>query len=158
MNRLALTSFVLIVLNIVIRSALANVKITPIAVENKSNLKASDLKVEEARYRDPVMPEYYGGSYDRNRQNFVTGSNYGSYAGGMSNYDRYGSAMGADRYGSGLGGDRYGSGIGGDRYGSGLGGSSYGSGYDRYGSGMGGSQWNRDRTGISKKIQKYKFN
>lgn len=140
MNRLTLTSFVLIILNSLISSALANVKITPIAVENKSNLKLSDLKVEEARYRDPVMPEYYGNDYDRNRQNFVTGSNYGSYGGGMSSYDRYGSGMGGDRYGSGLNGDRYGS-----TYGS-------GSGYDRYG-GAGGSQWNRDRTGVSKYIE-----
>lgn len=150
MNRLAFSIVVLIVFNSVI-SALANVKITPIAVENKSNLKASDLKVEEARYRDPVMPEYYGSNgYDRNRQNFVTGSSYGSYGGGMSSYDRYGSGMGYDRYGSGAGGDRYGSNIGTDRYGSGISdryggsniGSSIGGGY--------GSQWNRDKMGVSK--------
>lgn len=124
MNRLIVSSVVLIILNSVL-SALANVKITPIAVDNiKSNLK-SDLKVEEARYRDPIVPEYYGSSYDRNRQNFVT-SNYGSYGDGLSNYDRYGTNSG---YNSG--------------YNSGQ--DKFGSNYDRYG-----SQWNKDRTGLSK--------
>lgn len=120
MSRLLVSSVVLIILNSVI-SVLANVKITPIAVDNlKSNLK-SDLKVEEARYRDPIVPEYYGNSYDRNRQNFVT-SNYGSYGDGISNYDRYGTNSG---------------------YNSAM--DKYGSNYDRYG-----SQWNKDRTGLSK--------
>lgn len=119
MNSLTISSVLLIILQSVI-SALANVKITPIAVDNiKSSLK-SDLKVEEARYRDPVVPEYYGNSYDRNRQNFVTGSSYG---GSMTNFDRNGYNSGYDRYGSS------------DRFGSG----------DRYG-----SQWNRDRIGSSK--------
>ena len=107
MNQLTVSSVVLIILNLVI-NAIANVKITPIAVENKSNLK-SDMKVEEARgYQSPIMPEYYGGSYDRNRQNFVT-SSYGSYGDTLSNYDRYGSSYnsGLDKYGSNY--DRYGS-------------------------------------------------
>lgn len=102
MNRVAVLSVVLIVFHSVL-NALANVKITPIAVENiKSNMKSSDLKVEEARYRDPIMPEYY----DRDRQNFIT-SSYGSYGTGLSNYDRYGYNSGYDRYGSNY--DRYGS-------------------------------------------------
>jgi hypothetical protein len=142
MNRLAATFVLIIVNSVIIVMAENRMKITPIAVENKSNLKGSDLKVEEARYRDPVMPEYYGNSFDRNRQGFVTGSNYGSYAGGMSSYDRYGSGMGYDRYGSGLT-DRYGSGFA-DRYGGNSIGSNMGA-YDRYG----GSQWNRDKIGGS---------
>lgn len=105
MNRLTVSSVVLIILHSVI-SALANVKITPIAVEHKSNLKSSDLKVEEARYQNPIVPEYYGNSYDRNRQNFVT-SSYGSYGSGLSNYDRNGYGSSYDRYGSNY--DRYGS-------------------------------------------------
>lgn len=118
MNQLTVSSVVLIILHSVL-STLANVKITPIAVENnKSNLKSSDLKVEEARYRDPIMPEYYGNSmgnsYDRNRQNFVTSSYGNSYGSGLSNYDRYGMNGGYDKYGSN---------------------------YDRYG-----SQWNKDRS------------
>jgi hypothetical protein len=101
MNRLAITSVVLILLHSII-SVYANVKITPIAIDSKSNMK-SDLKVEEARFRDP-MPEFY----DRNRQNFVTSNfeNYGNSANDRygynnfdrSNYDRYGT-----RY-SGMGG------------------------------------------------------
>lgn len=132
MNQLTVSSVVLIILLSVIR-AHANVKITPIAVENnKSNLKSSDLKVEEARYRDPIMPEYYGNSYDRNRDGFIT-SSYGSMGSGLSNYDRYGYNSGASRYGTNF--DKYN--VDSDRYGSN---------YDRYG-----SQWNnRDRTGISK--------
>lgn len=126
MNQLTVSSVVLLVLQSVI-SAHANVKITPIAVENKNNMKASDLKEEEARYRDPIMPEYYMNGFDRNRQNFVTSNAYG---GGLSNYDRYGYNSGGDRYGSSYGGDRY------------------GLNYDRYG-----SQWNRDRTGSSKSIK-----
>lgn len=121
MNRLTVSSVVLIVLHSVI-TASANVKITPIAVENKSK---ADLKVEEARYQNPIEPEYYGNPYDRNRQNFVTSNSYGSYgSGGLSNYDRYGSNANYDRYGSTYGGSNYGS-----------------SSYDRYG--------NRDRTGVS---------
>jgi hypothetical protein len=139
MNRLAATFVLIIVNSVIIVMAENRMKITPIAVENKSNLKGSDLKVEEARYRDPVMPEYYGNSFDRNRQGFVTGSNYGSnygsYAGGMSSYDRYGSGMGYDRYGSGGLADRYGGNVG----------SNMGGAYDRYG----GSQWNRDKIGGS---------
>jgi hypothetical protein len=128
MNRLTVSSVALIMLHSAL-SVLANVKITPIAVENKSNLK-SDLKVEEARYQNPlggIMPEYYGSSYDRNRQNFVTGSSYGGspYGTGLSSYDRYGGSSGGGYNSM-------------DRYGSN---------YDRYGT----SQWsNRDRTGISK--------
>lgn len=120
MNRLTVSNVVLIILHSVF-SAHANVKITPIAVENnKSNLKLSDLKVEEARYQNPIMPEYYGNgnSYDRNRQNFIT-SSYGSYGSGLSNYDRYNNG-GSDKYGSN---------------------------YDRYGSQW---NSNRDRTGLSK--------
>lgn len=119
MNRLKISGVVLIITLNSVMNVFANVKITPIAVENnKSNLK-SDLKVEEARgYQSPIMPEYYGNSYDRNRQNFVT-SSYGSYGDSLSNYDRYGST-----------------------YNSGL--DKYGSNYDRYG-----SQWNKDRTGLS---------
>lgn len=82
MNQLTVNCVILIVL-LSSLSALANVKITPIAVENKSNGK-SDLKVEEARYRDPIMPEYY----DRNRQGFVTSSFMDNYGG--SAFDRYG--------------------------------------------------------------------
>ena len=140
---------VLIIFNLVI-SAMASVKITTNPDDNKSSFKAGDLKVEEARYRDPVMPEYYGNSYDRNRQNFVTGSNYGSYAGQMNSYDRYGSGMGGyERFGSGVGVDRYGSAVGGDRYGSGIGGDRYGSNpqnaFDKVA-----AQWNRDKLGGSK--------
>lgn len=114
MNRLAVSSVALIILQSVI-SVFANVKITPIAIENKSNMKA-DLKVEEARYRDPIAPEYYGNGYDRNRDSFVT-SNYNSYAGGLSNYDRYGTNGGYDsKYGSNY--DRYGSQWNRDRTGS----------------------------------------
>lgn len=139
MNRLMFSTVVLIIFNSVI-SAMASVKITT-ADENKSSFKASDLKVEEARYRDPVMPEYYGNSYDRNRQNFVTGSNYGSYAGQMNSYDRYGSGMGGyERFGSGVGVDRYGSAIGGDRYGS-----NPQNAFDKVA-----AQWNRDKLGSSK--------
>lgn len=95
MNRLIVSSFVLFICDAV----LANVKITPIAVENKSNPMKSDLKVEEARYRDPIEPEYYGGGgFDRNRNNFIT-SNYDRYSNGLSNYDRYG-YNNNDRYGS----------------------------------------------------------
>lgn len=119
MNRLTVSSVALFILHSML-SAHANVKITPIAVENKSNLlKASDLKVEEARYQNPIMPEYYGNGYDRNRQNFVT-STYDRYGSGLSNnYDRYGTNSGLDKYGSN---------------------------YDRYGSQWN----NRDRTGLSK--------
>jgi len=93
MNRLTASSvLVALVLQCALSVVLANVKITPIAVENKSELKSADLKVEEARYQNPIMPEYYGSGYDRNRNGFVT--SYGS------NYDRYGSNGGAtDRYG-----------------------------------------------------------
>lgn len=139
MNRLTVSNVVLIVLHSVF-SAHANVKITPIAVENnKSNLKSADLKVEEARYQNPIMPEYYGNSYDRNRQNFVT-SSYGSYGSGLSNYDRYGYNGGSD------GLSNY------DRYGYNGGSDRYGSNYDRVG-----SQWNsnKDRTGLSKWIALY---
>jgi hypothetical protein len=108
MHRLAVSSVVLIILQTVI-SVVANVKITPIAIESKK----SDLKVEEARYQNPVVPEYYGNSYDRNRQNFVT-SNYGSYGSGLSNYDRNGYSSGygsnSDRYGSQWNRDRTGAG------------------------------------------------
>ena len=83
MNQFAATSVLLIVLQSSL-SALANVKITPIAVDNKSNVKSNDMKVEEARYRDPIMPEYY----DRNRQGFVTSSYLDNYGG--SAFDRYG--------------------------------------------------------------------
>lgn len=83
MNQFAVTSVILIVLQSSL-SALANVKITPIAVDNKSNVKSNDMKVEEARYRDPIMPEYY----DRNRQGFVTSSYLDNYGG--SAFDRYG--------------------------------------------------------------------
>lgn len=90
---------ILIVLQQLTLSAFANVKITPIAIDNKSNGK-SDLKPEEARYRDPIMPEYY----DRNRQGFVTSSYMDNYGG--SAYDRYGynNNLGTtyyDRYGNG---------------------------------------------------------
>lgn len=112
MHRLAVSSVALIILQSVL-SAVANVKITPIAIESKSNLK-SDLKVEEARgYQNPVVPEYYGNSFDRNRQNFVT-SNYGSYGSGLSSYDRNGYTAGygsnSDRYGSQWNRDRNGAG------------------------------------------------
>jgi hypothetical protein len=111
MHRLAVSSVVLIILQSVL-VVVANVKITPIAIESKSNSK-SDLKVEEARYQNPVVPEYYGNSFDRNRQNFVT-SNYGSYGSGLSSYDRNGYTAGYgsnyDRYGSQWNRDRVGSG------------------------------------------------
>jgi hypothetical protein len=105
MNQFAVTSVILIVLHSSL-SALANVKITPIAVDNKSNGK-SDLKVEEARYRDPIMPEYY----DRNRQGFVTSSymdNYGGsafdrYGYNNNNFDKFGTTY-YDRYGPKYGG------------------------------------------------------
>lgn len=83
MNQFAAISVLLIVLQSSL-SALANVKITPIAVDNKSNVKSNDMKVEEARYRDPIMPEYY----DRNRQGFVTSTYLDNYGG--SAFDRYG--------------------------------------------------------------------
>lgn len=105
------SSCVFLMLSQFLMTANANVKITPIAVDNKSNLK-SDLKVEEARYQNPIMPEYYDRSssyYDRNRQNFVTG---GSYGNSLSNYDRYGyNSNGASGYGgsSAYGANNYGS-------------------------------------------------
>jgi hypothetical protein len=84
MNQLIVNSVLLVLLQLAL-SAFANVKITPIAVNSKSgeNMK-SDLKVEEARFRDPVMPEYY----DRNRQGFVTSTYDENYGG--SAFDRYG--------------------------------------------------------------------
>lgn len=95
MNHFKVSSIVLILLHSCI-CAMANVKITPIAVDSKNDHK-SDLKVEEARFRDP-MPEFY----DRNRQGFVT-SPYGDNYGGSA-YDRYGYNSGNvntfDRYGS----------------------------------------------------------
>lgn len=110
MNRLAVSSVVLIILQSTL-SVFANVKITPIGIESKSK---ADLKVEEARYQNPITPEYYGNSFDRTRDGFVT-SNYNSYAGGLSNYDRYGSSA-YDKYGSNY--DRYGSQWNRDRTGS----------------------------------------
>ncbi|CRL08322.1 CLUMA_CG021467, isoform A [Clunio marinus] len=81
-------------------------KITPVAIESKSSNSKSDFKVEGARYRDPIMPEYYGNSFDRMRQQFLT-SNYGSYSGNaLSNYDRYGYNSGSgNKFGSSY--DRY---------------------------------------------------
>lgn len=162
MNHLTVSSVLLIVLHSVI-SATANVKITPIAVENKSNSK-SDLKVEEARYQNPIMPEYYGNGYDRNRP-FVT-SSYGSsmYGGTGSGYGGTGSGYGTSGLGygnTGLGYGNSGSGYGntGSGY-SGIGGSSSydryggynsGTGLDRYGTNVDkyGSTYNKDRTGLS---------
>lgn len=105
MNQFAVTtSVILIVLQSSLSGVLANVKITPIAVDNKSNVKSNDLKTEEARYRDPIMPEYY----DRNRQGFVTSSFMDNYGGsaldrygnyGNTNFDKYGT-VNYDRYGS----------------------------------------------------------
>ncbi|KAG5677259.1 hypothetical protein PVAND_007030 [Polypedilum vanderplanki] len=84
MSQLTVNSVLLVLLHLII-TALANVKITPIAVNSKSNENMkSDLKVEEARFRDPVMPEYY----DRNRQGFVTSPYDDNYGG--SAFDRYG--------------------------------------------------------------------
>lgn len=154
MNQLTVSSAVLIVLHSVI-SALANVKITPIAVDNKSNLK-SDLKVEEARYQNPIVPEYYGNSYDRNRP-FVT-SSYGSsmYGGTGSGYGGIGSSYGTSGLGYGNTGLGYGNsmsgygGIGGSNYDR-YGGYNSGAGLDRYGSNIDryGSNYNKDRTGLS---------
>lgn len=100
MNRIQ-NSCVIFVLSQMLLSggALANMKITPIDV-SKTNMK-SDLKVEEARYRDPVIPEYYNSYLDRNRNNFVTGNSGSS----LSNYDRYGynNNNNYDRYGSSYG-------------------------------------------------------
>lgn len=78
MRQIAVTSVILIVLGTVLSEA--NVQIKPIAVDNKSGNK--DLKPEEARYRDPIIPEYYQG----NRQGFVTSNIMDSYGA----YDRYG--------------------------------------------------------------------
>lgn len=161
MNRLTVSSVVLIVLHSFVISALANVKITPIAVENKSNLK-SDLKVEEARYQNPIMPEYYGNSYDRNRP-FVT-SSYGSsmYGGAGSGYG--GSGLGYGSSGLGYGNTASGYGGLGSTYGSGgsnydrYGGYNSGSGLDRYGSNLDryGSTYSKDRTGLSMFISNVK--
>jgi hypothetical protein len=83
MSQLTVNSVLLVLLHLTL-SALANVKITPIAVDSKSNGNMkSDLKVEEARFRDP-MPEYY----DRTRQGFVTSPYDDNYGG--SAFDRYG--------------------------------------------------------------------
>ena len=79
MNQFTVTSILLILLQ-VSRYAHGSGKIVPVAVDSQSNNK--DLKTEEARFRDPVMPEYY----DRDRQGFVT-QNYGN---NYSPYDRYG--------------------------------------------------------------------
>lgn len=79
MKQFAVTSVILIVLHSVLSEA--NVQIKPIAVDNKSGGK-NDLKPEEARYRDPIIPEYYQG----NRQGFVTSNFMDTYGA----YDRYG--------------------------------------------------------------------
>lgn len=75
----------------------ANVQIKPIA-NDKSGGK-NDLKPEEARYRDPIMPEYYQG----NRQGFVTSNfmdNYGAYDRyGYNNYDNKPSTTFFDKFG-----------------------------------------------------------
>lgn len=101
MNRLKNSCVIFVLSQMVWSGAYANVKITPISVD-KSNMK-SDLKVEEARYRDPIMPEYYNSYADRNRQNFVTGGAYGASGSSLPNYDRYGSNNNYDRYGSSYG-------------------------------------------------------
>lgn len=100
MNRIQNTCVIFVVSQMLFSGgALANMKITPISVDKSK----SDLKVEEARYRDPIMPEYYNNYLDRNRQNFVTGGSYGGSS--LSNYDRYGynNNNNYDRYGSNYG-------------------------------------------------------
>jgi hypothetical protein len=100
MNKFQVTSVVIILLHSSL-SALANVKITPIAVNDNKSGGKSDLKMEEARYQNP-MPEYY----DRNRQSFITSPYDGSYSGstGGSAYDRYGyTNNNNERYGSNYG-------------------------------------------------------
>lgn len=102
MRQFAVTSVLLIVVHSVFSEA--NVQIKPIAIDNKSNSK-NDLKPEEARYRDPIIPEYYQG----NRQGFVTSNimdNYGAYDryGYNNNYDnKFGSTFfdkfGMNKYG-----------------------------------------------------------
>lgn len=87
MNQFTVTSILLILLQ-VSRYALGSGKIVPVAVDSQSNGN-KDLKTEEARFRDPVMPEYY----DRDRQGFVT-QNYGN---NYSPYDRYGYNNNFDR-------------------------------------------------------------
>lgn len=100
MNRIKNSCVIFVLSQMLLSGAQANMKITPIAVD-KSGMK-SDLKVEEARYRDPIMPEYYNSYLDRNRQNFVTGGAYGGSS--LSNYDKYGyNNNNYDRYGSNYG-------------------------------------------------------
>lgn len=72
---------VILIVSVVTVLSEANVQIKPIAVDNKSGGK-NDLKPEEARYRDPIIPEYYQG----NRQGFVTSNFMDTYGA----YDRYG--------------------------------------------------------------------
>ncbi|CAG9799916.1 unnamed protein product [Chironomus riparius] len=81
MNQFTVTSILLILLQ-VSRYALGSGKIVPVGVDSQSNGN-KDLKTEEARFRDPVMPEYY----DRDRTGFVTSNQYGN---NNSPYDRYG--------------------------------------------------------------------
>lgn len=90
MNQLVVSSIVLILLHSSC-CVLGSGKITPVAVDNQSNGK-QDLKPEEARFRDPVMPEYY----DRDRQGFITSN----YNGGNSPYERYGYSNNFDRLAS----------------------------------------------------------
>jgi hypothetical protein len=87
MNQFTVTSILLILLQ-VSRYALGSGKIVPVAVDSQSNGN-KDLKTEEARFRDPVMPEYY----DRDRQGFVTSNTGNNY----SPYDRYGYNNNFDR-------------------------------------------------------------
>lgn len=85
-----MNNIILIFVLFIIKStlAIANVKSSPIAINDKPDLKLNDLKVEEARFRDP-MPEYY----DRDRTNFVTNSYGNNYGYG----DRYGIKYNNDR-------------------------------------------------------------
>lgn len=111
MNQLTGFNVILIVLQLTL-SVLGNVKITPIAIDSKKN----DMKGEEARYTNPIVPEYYGSNYyDRNRQGgqngFLTSygsqypssygtSSYGTSGYGGSSYDRYGTSSYDNKYGS----------------------------------------------------------
>lgn len=97
MKQFAVTSVILIILHTVLSEA--NVQIKPIPVDNKNSGK-NDLKPEEARYQNPIMPEYYQG----NRQGFVTSN----FMDNLGAYDRYGYNNLDNKFGSTYF-DRYGS-------------------------------------------------
>lgn len=97
MKQFAVTSVILIVLHTVLSEA--NVQIKPMPIDSKNSGK-NDLKPEEARYQNPIMPEYYQG----NRQGFVTSNimeNLGAYDRyGYNNLDNKFGTTYYDRYGT----------------------------------------------------------